>query len=277
MTPTNSDPPDSLAPKLPEGEQTESQRSGPRPGGHSSYRVGGEPAIGHRFHEAPPPPPAPVHRFDDGVPHRRHEPGEIDLLHNEDVEHEHSDINIRAVIASAIIMVVVVAVSQFLMWGLFGIFERQARANDPEVSPLAAPQANMPKNTMGSPYFNESVGGPQLLTNEPMALGKQRDTEQKRLHGYGWVNQGGGVAHMPIDEAKKLIVERGLPARQGEPAAPALGTRLPARGEASGGRIITTTPPSAETTPPAAPPTEHGQPPQPPAGHAPAKPGPGGH
>ena len=66
-----------------------------------------------------------------------------------------------------------------------------------------------------------------------------RDKEQKRLHGYGWVNQGAGVARMPIDEAKKLIAERGLPVREGEEVSPTLGTRLPARGESSGGRIIT--------------------------------------
>ena len=69
-----------------------------------------------------------------------------------------------------------------------------------------------------------------------MNLQQQRDKEQKVLHGYGWVNQGAGVARMPIDEAKKLILERGLPVREGEDVSPTLGTRLPARGESSGGR-----------------------------------------
>ena len=66
------------------------------------------------------------------------------------------------------------------------------------------------------------------------------------LHGYGWVNQGAGVARMPIDQAKKLIVERGLPVREGEEVSPTLGTRLPARGESSGGRIITMGAPEAQ-------------------------------
>ena len=85
------------------------------------------------------------------MPHRHHEPGEEDPLHNEDVEHEHSDVNIRAVIGSAIVLFVVVVVSQLLMWGLFGVFERQAAANEPAVSPLAAPPATMPKNQTGRP------------------------------------------------------------------------------------------------------------------------------
>ena len=292
MTPTDppspkrpggdTEPPDQAAARTPETER----RRGPRPGGHGSYKIGGEPATGHSWHEAPPPPPAPsgryvppapgapvnpLHappssRYDDGVLHDPHIPG--DLLHNVDVDHEHADVNVRALIGSAIALVVVGVVSQILMWGLFGLFEKQAAANDPAMSPLAAPPAAMPRNQMGGAAFSpETVGAPQLLTNEPMALEKQRGMEQKLLHGYGWVNQGAGVARMPIDEAKKLITERGLPMREGEGVSPTLGTRLPTRGEASGGRNITPTTPEAQPeTPPAAP---EGAQPQP--GHAPAK------
>jgi hypothetical protein len=171
------------------------------------------------------------------VSQEEHAPG--DPLHNEDVAHEHADVNIRAVVASAIILIVVVGVSQVLMWGLFAVFEKQAASNDPRVSPLAPAPATMPHNQVGIAVFSpDTVGGPKLLTNEPMALEKQRDIEQKLLHGYGWVNQGAGVAHMPIDEAKKLIVERGLPVREGDAVSPVLGTRAPARGEASGGRMF---------------------------------------
>ena len=203
---------------------------------------------------------------------------EADLLHNVDVEHEHADINIRAVIGSAIILFVVVVVSQLVMWGLFVVFEKQATANEPAVSPLAAPPTTMPKNQIGTAVFTpETMAGPQLLTNEPMNLQQQRDKEQKVLHGYGWVNQGAGVARMPIDQAKKLIVERGLPVREGEEVSPTLGTRLPARGESSGGRIITM---GAAEAQPEAPCQGAGRRPgqEPAHGGQPAKPhGPGGH
>jgi hypothetical protein len=43
---------------------------------------------------------------------------------------------------------------------------------------------------------------------------------------------------MPISEAKKLILQRGLPVRAGAVPDPSLGTRLPAAGESSGGRIF---------------------------------------
>jgi hypothetical protein len=251
-----------------------------RPGGHGSYELGGEPAVGHRWHEAPPPPPATMTRFDDtddGVPHKPHPPGDDDPLHNEDIDHEHRDVNIKAVISSAIILAVVALGSQLAMWLLFGVFESQAAARDPQLSPLQAPAVQMPPNTRESPFFNPSVGGPQLLTNEPMGLANVRSGEQKRLQGYGWVNQAGGVAYIPIEEAKKLLKERGLPVREGGAVAPDLGTRLPARGEATGGRVITV-PPSGEpsATSDAAPPPASGEKPHEAAPAA--KPhGPGGH
>ena len=266
MTPTDPKKP------APGGDRREEPagggRRGPRPGGHGSYKVGGEPATGHSWHEAPPPPPAPsgryvpppptqptpkAARYDDGVSHDPHQPG--DPLHNEDVGHEHSDVNIRALIGSAIVLIVVVGISQILMWGLFGILEKQAAGNDPAVSPLAPAPIAMPRNEIGTAVFTpDTVGGPKLLTNEPLALSHQRDAEHKLLQGYGWINQGAGVAHMPIDEAKKLIVERGLPVREGEELPATLGTHAPSRGEASGGRmfVIGGQPANAPGLPPAA-------------------------
>jgi hypothetical protein len=255
-----------------------------RPGGHGGYRIGGEPAVGHRWQDARPPTAASRVRFDDGVPHRHRQPGEEDLLHNQDVDHEHSDTNIRAVIGSTVVLVVVMAVSSVLMWLLFGFLESRAAANDPPVSPLAIPGAEMPRNTAEAPVFNPAVGGPQLLTNEPLGLAKHRETELERLHGYGWVNQGAGVAFIPIEEAMKRIRERGLPVREGGPVDPTLGTRVTSRGEASGGRVMVMgeTPATAPSIPP---PPRQGDTPvgdaptAKPQGEAPAaKPhGPGGH
>jgi hypothetical protein len=69
---------------------------------------------------------------------------------------------------------------------------------------------------------------------------------------------------MPISEAKKLILQRGLPARAGE-VDPLLGTRRAAFGESSGGRTIPVGKKKEEVTKeeatpaPAAPHKGHGQ------------------
>jgi hypothetical protein len=46
---------------------------------------------------------------------------------------------------------------------------------------------------------------------EPQAEMKVvRQKWEEQLHGYGWVDQSGGIVHIPIEEAKRLIVERGI-------------------------------------------------------------------
>ena len=40
-----------------------------------------------------------------------------------------------------------------------------------------------------------------------------RAAEQQVLTTYGWVDRNAGVVRIPIDEAMKLAIQRGLPAR----------------------------------------------------------------
>lgn len=191
-------------------------------------------------------------------------------LHNETVAHEHSDVNIRAIAMFATGLVVLAIVVSIAMWLLFGILEKQAAKNDPAVSPLAVPNAQMPRTTTGSPFFG-GAPGPQLVTDEPKLLQMLRTQEQQQLHNYGWVDQPGGIARVPIDEAKKLLVQRGLPARAGDAVDPHLGTHEPAFGESSSGRAIpvpkTPPAPSPAAAPAAGSPTEPG------SAQPPAKPG----
>lgn len=165
--------------------------------------------------------PTDPHRtYSDGV----HDAADHDRLHNDEVAHEHSDINIRTVLVSAIVLAAVVGVACLAMYGAFRVLEHQAAANDPVLSPLAIPSGQLPPE-------------PRLQTNEYAGLKKWRDTEAATLENYGWVDQQTGVAHMPIDEAKKLLLQRGIPSRAGG-ADPLEGTHAPAYGEANGGRYI---------------------------------------
>lgn len=177
-------------------------------------------------------------------------PHEAADLHNEGVAHEHSDVNIRAILMFAGGLVVVAAIVHVAMWLLFGVFEKSAAANDPRVSPLAAPPAAMPRTTAASPSFGEAAG-PQLLTDEPRALQMLRTRERRDLESYGWVDQHNGVARIPIAQAEKLLIERGLPVRSSGQADPSLGTHGSALGEASSGRAI---PIPKETPQPGTPP-----------------------
>jgi len=160
-------------------------------------------------------------------------------LHNLDVAHEHSDINIRAIVASAVALAVITAIVFALMGWTFQFFDAQARETDPPVSPLAAPPTNMPGRTTDTPAFG-SAPKPQLLTNEYAALEHLRAAESTHLQGSGWVNEQAGIARIPVAEAKQLLLQRGLPVRETAAAKdPALGTHRPAMAESSSGRTAT--------------------------------------
>jgi hypothetical protein len=58
--------------------------------------------------------------------------------------------------------------------------------------------------------FKEN-GVPMLETNE---RGQFRDflmNQENQLNSYGWVDENTGVAHIPIEHAMGLTVQRGLP------------------------------------------------------------------
>ena len=58
-----------------------------------------------------------------------------------------------------------------------------------------------------------------------------RRGEEEFLNGYGWVNKGAQTVHIPIEDAMKFTVQRGLPTRT-EPST----VTMPMPSDASGGR-----------------------------------------
>jgi len=87
--------------------------------------------------------------------------------------------------------------------------------SDPQVSSLARPAGEAPPE-------------PRLLTNEPLNLQQFRDRESQTIGHYGFIDQAAGTVHLPIDRAKELLLQRGLPVRAGQPAAAAVETPAPA-------------------------------------------------
>jgi hypothetical protein len=64
--------------------------------------------------------------------------------------------------------------------------------------------------------FADSRGqypGPALQPDPEQDLLALRRRESTRLHQYGWIDRRARVAHIPIDRAIDLVLERGLPTR----------------------------------------------------------------
>jgi len=146
-------------------------------------------------------------------------------LENVEVAHEHSDIEIRGIVGFLVGLVVVAILIHISMWGLFVGLEKYEASNDPFVTPLAAPPGQLPAE-------------PRLQTTPWQDLTRFHQEERQRVESYGWVDKNAGVGHVPIERAKELLLQRGLPARTDAPEDASEGTRVAASGESSGGRTV---------------------------------------
>ena len=118
------------------------------------------------------------------------------------VHHEESDVNIRGIFGFAAGLAIAVGFIAFVVWVLFTFFvSRAARKSTPEY-PLAVQQENrLPPE-------------PRLQTNPRQDLSDLRSQEDQILDTYGWVDKNAGTVRIPIEQAMKLTLQRGLPARQ---------------------------------------------------------------
>jgi hypothetical protein len=121
---------------------------------------------------------------------------------NPDVHHETTDVNFRAILAFGAGMIVVAVGIYFLVWLLFGYFTSREAQRVPPEYPLAASQGErVPPE-------------PRLQTSPREDLRDLRASEEALLDSYGWVDKNAGVLRIPIDEAIRLTLRRGLPTRK---------------------------------------------------------------
>ena len=148
-------------------------------------------------------------------------------LVNEDVHHESSDINVRAILWFVGVLAGITIAIQLAMWGMFKGLNWYETRNQAYVTPLGRQDAARATD------FRE----PRLQTTPWTDLRTFRADQQKTLDSYGWVDEKLGIARIPIAKAKELLLQRGLPVRP-ELAADTEGTNLAATGESSGGRNL---------------------------------------
>jgi hypothetical protein len=116
---------------------------------------------------------------------------------NVETRHEESDVNVRALIWFMVFFIVFAAVTHaglYLLYRFYRNLEGGAKANPP-ISSVAMPRdANVP------PTANTPV----------VDMIAMREGENQRLSTYGWVDKQHGIAHIPIEEAKKLALQSGV-------------------------------------------------------------------
>lgn len=122
-----------------------------------------------------------------------------------------------------VVIAITTIVCQLLMWVLLRAFQHQAAASPVPPAPLRATVTER-QAPVGRVYPDMHAIGlpngpqPRLLVNEPANLADLNKHEHEMLTTYGWMDQNAGVVRLPIERAKELLLERGLPVRGAEPA-----------------------------------------------------------
>jgi hypothetical protein len=117
------------------------------------------------------------------------------------VHHEESDVHVRAIFAYGLGLLGVLVLVAGLVWMLLMNLRGRAERSDVAPSPFAAE-----KRALLPPE-------PRLQVNPKEELKQFQTAEDAVLNGYRWVDRNAGIVRIPIEEAIRLTLERGLPSR----------------------------------------------------------------
>lgn len=137
------------------------------------------------------------------------------------VEEDH--VNLRAIFSFGIGLVVVTTVVHLLMLWMWHIEVANIDAsNPPRVYPLAAQTQEERRPPIPRLQDGIETAGPKE------ALKELHEEEDQVLNNYSWVDRNNEIVRIPVADAMKLALQRGLPSRpaaaaggQGAAAAPA--------------------------------------------------------
>lgn len=177
---------------------------------------------------------------------------------NVETHHEKSDVNVRALIWFAVIFIAFAAVTHVLLWVLFKAYANRARhqVGAPPMTRVARPaDMNVPLQPRLQPFPTKEPTGIAIspVDATPVVdMAHMRAGEDQQLATAGWIDRQKGIVRIPIERAKQLVLQRGLPVNTATSApvgaippdtanAPRRPPAPPTEGEANPARIDTRT------------------------------------
>jgi len=122
-------------------------------------------------------------------------------LEHKEVHREESDVDLGGIVRFAIGLIAAAVVIHVVVWFFYVSMRRESARPAPAEFPLAATaMRRLPPE-------------PRLQTDPRDDLASLVRSQQQALSSYGWVDRNTGVVRIPIEQAMKLTVERGLPTR----------------------------------------------------------------
>jgi hypothetical protein len=117
---------------------------------------------------------------------------------------EESDVNIGGILGFGAALIVAALVINLIVYVLFRYYDsREAQHVAPQFPLAVAQERRLPPE-------------PRLQTDPRQDLADLRAKETETLGSYGWVDRNAGIVRIPIDEAIRLTLQRGLPSRQSQ-------------------------------------------------------------
>jgi len=146
-----------------------------------------------------------------------------DPLRNPQVDYERSDLSPSGILYFLIGLFIAGVFIELVIWGMFRFkAHSDVLFPQPKMNPMAAVGKAPPEKTesvlQNMPKVNLSVFPlPRLQTNDAGEMKQYVDAEQTLLNPPQPFTDPSGAVHIPIDQAMKLIAERGLPVRPNKP------------------------------------------------------------
>jgi hypothetical protein len=142
---------------------------------------------------------------------------DVSHIHNVGVEHEHSDVNVGSVAWFTAGLAGLMLLTGVLMWGMFNLFARTEQRREPPPTSLTREK----KPESGNP--EEMFPEPRLQKRPVEDLQNYRAGEDAKVNSWGWVDPNAGVVRIPVEEAKKKLIQKGLPVAPPVPQQSAVG------------------------------------------------------
>ncbi len=141
-----------------------------------------------------------------------------DDMRNPEVSYERTDLGARGIILFFIGLAVFGILASFAVAGLYRAFSVMAAKLDPPQNPMVkvepVPQPGIMQNTAGANTVKYPE--PRLQQDDATDMDRFKWQQRAMLNAQPWQDESGAV-HLPIEQAMKLVLQRGLPTRAAQP------------------------------------------------------------
>jgi hypothetical protein len=157
-------------------------------------------------------------------------PPEKGALVNVQTKHETSDVNVKALLGFVVIFIVFAVITHIVLYLMFNHYRTMFSGHTNEaLTAIERPAgSDVPVEPRLQPFASKDAKGNAIsptAATPVVDMETMRHNEDEALNNPGWVDQKAGRVRLPIDLAKQLVVQRGLPvnnpATAGVPAATA--------------------------------------------------------